>query len=138
MPHETSPQYFLKDTGLKNIAWSLDNYKKMLPKSLQNDQSLYESFYAGKAGRTEIIAHGTTVNPAYYKTQPYYPLTPTLGCLATKEIWSNVDGKRMETDQQKLVDALKKAGGANGYCIGIEIDDQQKPVSMDEILSLLK
>jgi hypothetical protein len=138
MPHETSPQYFLKDTGLKNIAWSLDNYKKMLPKSLQNDQSLYESFYAGKAGRTEIIAHGTTVNPAYYKTQPYYPLTPTLGCLATKEIWSNVDGKRMETDQQKLVDALKKAGGANGYCIVIEIDDQQKPVSMDEILSLLK
>jgi hypothetical protein len=58
--------------------------------------------------------------------------------LATKEIWSNVDGKRMETDQQKLVDALKKAGGANGYCIVIEIDDQQKPVSMDEILSLLK
>lgn len=113
------------------------NYAKLLPDSWQNYYPIYEAFYAGGAGRTEIIVHGTTVNPEYYKNQPYYPLTPTLGCLTSKEIWSTVDGKRIESDQQKLVNAVKAAGGADGYCIVIEIDDQQKPVSIAEILPYL-
>jgi hypothetical protein len=72
-----------------------ENYKLLLPLSWRNYYPVYESWYAGKAGRTEIIAHGTTVNLAYYVKQPYYPLTPTQGCLCTKEIWSAVDGKRI-------------------------------------------
>ncbi|MBK6381183.1 MAG: hypothetical protein IPF72_16505 [Chitinophagaceae bacterium] len=115
-----------------------DNYRYLLPPSWKNYYPVYEAYYAGKAGRSEIIAHGTTVNTAYYKKQLYYPLTPTQGCLCTKEIWSAVDGKRIESDQQRLVDAVKKAGGANGYCIVIEIDDQQKPVSIKDILPFLK
>ena len=115
-----------------------DNYRFLLPVSWKNYYPFYEAYYAGKAGRTEIIAHGTTVNPEYYAKQPYYPLTPTQGCLCTKEIWNTVDGKRTESDQQKLVDAVKKAGGTNGYCIVIEIDDQQKPVSIKNILPFLK
>ena len=110
----------------------------MLPDSWKEYYPIYESYYAGLAGRTEIIAHGTTVNPEYYKAQPYYPLTPTEGCLCTKEIWSKVDGKRMQSDQQKLVNALMAAGGANGYCVVIEIDDRQKPVSLNDILAYLK
>jgi hypothetical protein len=43
----------------------------------------------------------------------------------------------MQSDQQKLVDVLKAAGGANGYCVVIEIDDQQKPISLAEILPYL-
>lgn len=113
------------------------SYAQLLPGSWKKYFPVYESYYAGLAGRTEIIAHGTTVNPEYYKDQPYYPLTPTQGCLATKETWSTVDGKRIESDQQKLVDAVKKAGGADGYCIVIEIDDQQKPVGIDDILPYL-
>ena len=115
-----------------------DNYRFLLPVSWKNYYPFYEAYYAGKAVRTEIIAHGTTVNPEYYAKQPYYPLTPTQGCLCTKEIWNTVDGKRTESDQQKLVDAVKKAGGTNGYCIVIEIDDQQKPVSIKNILPFLK
>lgn len=115
-----------------------DNYRYLLPPRWKNYYPVYEAYYAGKAGRSEIIAHGTTVNTAYYKKQLYYPLTPTQGCLCTKEIWSAVDGKRIESDQQRLVDAVKKAGGANGYCIVIEIDDQQKPVSIKDILPFLK
>ncbi len=115
-----------------------DNYWYLLPASWKNYYPVYEAYYAGKAGRSEIIAHGTTVNTAYYKKQLYYPFTPTQGCLCTKEIWSAVDGKRIESDQQKLVDAVKKAGGANGYCIVIEIDDQQKPVTIKDILPFLK
>jgi hypothetical protein len=115
-----------------------DNYRHLLPVSWKNYYPVYEAYYAGRAGRTEIIAHGTTVNPAYYKKQAYYPLTPTQGCLCTKEIWSIVDGRRIESDQQKLADAVKKAGGADGYCVVIEIDDLQKPVHIKEILPLIK
>ena len=138
MPYETSPNYFLNDPAITDTVWTEDLYKKLIPKNLKDYLPLYESFYASKAGRTEIIAHGTTVNPDYYISQPYYPLTPTEGCLCSKELWSSVDGKRIESDQQKLVNALKAAGGASGYCIVIEIDDQQKPLTPNEILPFLK
>lgn len=138
MPFETSLQHFFNDTAITDSAWTEEWYKKLLPANLKNYQPLYESFYAGKAGRTEIIAHGTTIDPEYYAGEIYYPQTPTIGCLCTKEIWSDVDGKRLESDQQKLVAALQKAGGTNGYCVVIEIDDAQQPVNINEILSLLK
>lgn len=133
LPYEHSTD--VSDSVTQSLG---DNYKFLLPLSWKNYYPFFEAYYAGKAGRTEIIAHGTTVNPGYYTRQPYYPLTPTQGCLCTKEIWSAVDGKRIESDQQKLVDAVNKAGGANGYCIVIEIDDQQKPVGIKDILPFLK
>jgi len=133
MPFETSTD--IPDSISKSLA---ENYSLLLPVSWKNYGPVYGSYFAGLAGRTEIIAHGTTVNPAYYNKQPYYPLTPTQGCLCTKELWSTTDGKRMESDQQKLVNALTAAGGATGYCLVIEIDDLQKPVSIEEILPYLK
>jgi len=138
MPYETSPAYFLKDSTITDTLWTEELYKRLITKPFKDYQPLFESFYAGKAGRTEIIAHGTTVNPEYYKGQPFYPHTPTEGCLSTKEIWSAADGKRAESNQQLLVNALIKAGNNNGYCVVIEIDDQQKPVSLKEILPYLK
>jgi hypothetical protein len=133
LPYEQSTD--VSDSVTRSLG---DNYRFFLPASWKNYYPVFEAYYAGKAGRTEIISHGTTVNPDYYKKQTYYPLTPTQGCLCTKEIWSTVDGKRIESDQQKLVDAIRKAGGANGYCVVIEIDDQQKPVSLKEIIPFLK
>ncbi len=138
MPFETSIKHFFKNDSLTDSVWTSDIYSKLLPSGTVELSALYQTFYASKAGRTEIIAHGTTVNPEYYKGQTYYPLTPTEGCLCTKEIWSNIDGKRTESNQQKLVDAIKKAGGADGYLIVVEIDDQQKPVNINEISSYLK
>lgn len=137
MPCETSLQHFMNDSTIADTVWTMDWYKKLLPKSWKNYLPVYETYYAGKAGRTEIIAHGTTVDPTYYKGQPYYPLTPTLGCLCTKEIWNAEDGTRQVSDQQRLMDALQKAGGANGYYIVIEINDEQKAVTAEEILPLL-
>lgn len=133
LPYERSTD--VSDSVTQSLG---DNYRFMLPASWKNYFPFFEAYYAGKASRSEIIAHGTTVNPAYYAKQPYYPLTPTQGCLCTKEIWSAADGKRLESDQQKLVDAVKKAGGANGYCVVIEIDDQQKPVVLKDVLPFLK
>ncbi|MES2429759.1 MAG: hypothetical protein V4556_02410 [Bacteroidota bacterium] len=138
MPNETSVQHFFKDSTLTDTIWTEALFKKILPASMKNYFPIFGTYYAGAAGRTEIIAHGTTVNPEYYKGQPYYPHTPTEGCLATKEIWNGLTGKLEITNQQKLADAVAAAGGANGYCIVIEIDDQQKSVSLTDILYLLQ
>jgi len=138
MPYETTPQYFLKDYSFTDTAWTEDVYKRLLPENLKEYMPLLESFYASKAGRTEIIAHGTTINPNYYLNNPFYPISPTEGCLCTKEIWSDIDGRRIESDQQKLVNALKAAGGANGYCVVIELDDKQEAITLEEIRPFLK
>jgi hypothetical protein len=132
LPYERSAD--VPDSVTKLLG---DDYRNLLPGSWKYYDPFFEAWYAGKAGRTEIIAHGTTVNPEYYKKKTYYPLTPTQGCLTTKEIWSGIDGKRIKSDQQKLVNALQAAGGANGYCVVIEIDDRQKPVSLQDILPYL-
>ncbi|MEO5891037.1 MAG: hypothetical protein ABIQ31_12330 [Ferruginibacter sp.] len=137
MPFETSLQHFFNDSTINDSIWTEEWYKKLLPPTLKNYRPLYESFYAGKAGRTEIIAHGTTVDPQYYAGEIYYPQTPTMGCLCTKEIWSDIDGRRLDSDQQKLATALQNAGGPDGYCVVVEIDDAQQPVTIDEILPLL-
>jgi len=138
MPVETNLRHFLMDSSIIDSIWTEEWYKKLLPDNLKYYMPLYESFYAGKAGRTEIIAHGTTVDPEYYTGKLYYPQTPTMGCLCTKEIWNDADGKRMQSDQQRLVAALQRAGGANGYCVVIEIHDEERPVSLSDILSLIK
>jgi len=131
MPVEENIKAFMRDSSITDTTWNIDYYKKLIPADLQNYLPLFYSYYAGLAGRTEIIAHGTTIDPAIYLKQPYYPLTPTSGCLCTKEIWN---GKRLESDQQKLVNALLKAGGANGYCVVIELDDAQSAVTLKDIL----
>ena len=134
MPVETSIQKFFNDDTIQDTVWTKEYYAKLLPQSLQNYSPFYYSYYAGLAGRTEIISHGTTINPEYYKGQPYYPLTPTQVCLCTKEIWN---GKRLESDQKELINALLKAGGAEGYCVVIELDDKQKSITIKEILPQL-
>ena len=134
MPVELSLQKFLDNPFILDTTWTMDYYQKLITKKLQNFLPLYESYYAGLAGRTEIIAHGTTIDPSYYVGKPYYPLTPTEGCLCTKEIWN---GKRIESDQVKLVNGLLKAGGANGYCVVIEIDNKNEPVSLSDVISYL-
>jgi hypothetical protein len=138
LPFETTAQNFLKDSFITDSILTEDLYKKIVPEKLRNYKPLLHAFYAGAIGRTEIIAHGTTINPAFYSGQPYYPQTPSLGCLCAKETWSKKDGRRLYSDQQKLVTALQKTTSINGYCIVIEIDDQQKPVSINEILPYLK
>lgn len=134
MPVELSIQKFFADTTILDSIWTIDKYQKLIPEKIKDYLPLYESYYSGLAGRSEIIAHGTTINPEYYAGKAYYPLTPTEGCLCTKEIWN---GKRLESDQQKLVNALLKAGGANGYCVVIEIDDKQAAVTLKDVLPYL-
>jgi hypothetical protein len=134
MPGELTMKKFFGDSSMYDTIWKKEYYAKLLPKNLQNYAPLYHTYYSGMAGRTEIISHGTTINPEYYKNQPYYPLTPSQGCLSTKEIW---DGKRLDSDQKKLINGLLKAGGANGYCVVVELDDKESSVILDELIPYL-
>lgn len=118
--------------------WLGNRYAELLPKSWKVHFPFYEAYFAGKAGRTEIIAHGTAVDPEYYKKQPYYPFTPTQGCLSTIELWSSIDGKRLFSDQQKLVNTLLKTGVTKGFCIVVEIDNEDKAVLLSDILPYLQ
>lgn len=134
MPVELSLKEFFDDSTILDSVWTVDRYQKLIPSKIKMYLPIYESYYAGLIGRTEIIAHGTTIDPGYYFGKAYYPLTPTQGCLCTKEIWN---GKRLESDQQKLVNGLLKAGGANGYCVVIELDDKHAPVTINDLLPYL-
>ena len=138
MPFETSIAHFMNDSSIQDSVWTAAQYKKLLPPLWQNNEAIIETFYAGKIGRNEIIAHGTTVNPAYYVNQSYYPQTPTLGCLCTKEIWNEEDGSILLSDQQHLIAALQKAGGADGYLVVIELDDKRKAVDIEEAMQFLE
>lgn len=134
MPVELSLQKFFDDSTISDSIWTIDRYQKLIPKKIKDYLPLYCAYYSGLAGRSEIIAHGTTIDPDFYRGKPYFPLTPTQGCLCTKEIWN---GKRLESDQQKLVNGLLKAGGANGYCVVIELDDKHAPVTINDVITYL-
>jgi hypothetical protein len=138
MPFEKSPQHFYADSNITDTNWDINYYRTLLPKGWKDYYPMYQSYYAGKAGRSEIIIHGTTVNPMYYIKEPYYPLTPTQGCLTSKELWSEETGQRLQSDQQQLINAMIKAGGANGYCIVINIDDEKRPVLLYDIVPLIE
>lgn len=138
MPFERWPAHFYNDASIKDTFWTPDRYRALLPAGLRDYYPLYQSYYAGKAGRTEIIIHGTTLTPAYYAGKPYYPLTPTMGCLTSKEIWDEATGQRQESDQQALINALIRAGGSKGYAIVINIDDAASPVLIQHIIPWLE
>ena len=138
LPFEFKASHFYKDSSLADTIWNIKNYSNLLPDNFKNYQPIYGSYYAGKAGRNEIIAHGTTIDTAFYSTKIYAPYTPSAGCLCTKEIWNNKTGFLQISDQLLLTQAIKNAGGANGYLIVIEIDDKKAPVTLADFVSYLK
>lgn len=77
-------------------------YNNLLGTHLQQFIGLKESYWAGKIGRTEIIAHGTTINPDYYNNQSYFPHTPSLGCLCSPEEWDE-KGERIYSSQAQWI-----------------------------------
>jgi hypothetical protein len=138
MPFEKTAAHFYADSSITDTSWNIHYYRNLLPKDLKDHYPIYQSYYAGKAGRTEIIIHGTTINPAYYTAQPFYPLTPTMGCLTSKEIWNEETGQRSQSDQQKLINALIPAGGPQGYAVVINVDDEQRPVILYDVIPFIE
>lgn len=117
LPFEKAQQpFFGNDTAYQCF------YEKLLGDSLKQYQSLWESFTAGKIGRTEIIAHGTTIDPAFYKSKSYYPHTPSLGCLCSPEQW-NENGERTYSSQAQWISVLMGLQQQPLYLIVAEIKD---------------
>ena len=135
MPNENDGQFW---QGI-NLSTDdpLENYLQLFPQEWHNYAPITESFFASKLGRTEIIAHGTTINPEYFKQFPFYPLTPTLGCLCAKELWNTHTGKFIESDQYKITSSFLSTPGDTGYLMVINLDNQLKKVSYPEIKKLV-
>ena len=137
IPFEVSTDLFYHGL-VKNKKWELENYKSLLPKSWKDYLPIFESFYAGKTGRRKIVMHGSVDDLTFYKDEPYYPLTPSKGCLTAKEIWSEETGRNVESDQTKLMNAFFSTGNLKGFLVVVDIDNKESDVTIDEILHLLK
>lgn len=149
MPFEGSwEKYFHQDTAAipPGIAGSgighdsldsLQIYRQLLPPDWQNYTPMMEAWAAGHIGRTEIIAHGTTIDPEFFKDRPFYPLTPTMGCLCAKELWNPTTGHPLVSEQLNLVNAWLSTPGRKGYLYVINIDDRHKPISRTDVEQLL-
>ena len=133
LPFEFKASHFFRDSSLADNDWQIKRYSALLPENFRNDEALSGTWYAGKAGRNELIAHGTTIDPAYYQHTGYGPYSPSAGCLVAKEKWNEQTGMLQSSDELLLSEAVKKAGGAKGYLIVIETGDKQFPVSVNDI-----
>jgi hypothetical protein len=137
MPFESTKNDFLREDNINSI-WTVNDYKSLLPQSWQNYLPIFDSYYAGKSGRTDIVAHGTTINPEYYKEFSFYPYTPSLGCFTTKELWSLETGGLIESDQQKLIDIILSLNTTAGYWIIIELNERESNMTIEEIEKLFE
>ena len=108
-------------------------YRSYFPESWQHYTPIMQSYRAGQIGRSAIIAHGTTIDPAFFEGYPFYPLSPSLGCLSGREIWNGSTGKIESSDQLDLVNAFIETQGTKGYLLMLELDEIASPVTPQEV-----
>ena len=124
----------LTTSDANKVAWTDQAYASFLPPSWRNYFPIKEALLAGLAGRDEILAHGNTVNSAYYRGAPYFPAAPSAGCLVAMEYWSKDDGTLVHSDQLALVKAFVSGGTDVGYLVVVELDDQPRPVNLADVI----
>jgi hypothetical protein len=137
MMHEVNPPAFTHYFPIVFNAPPEKIYRSYFPDNWQNWSGLMEAYDAGKIGRSEIIAHGSTIDPEWFKDEPYYPLSPTLGCLSGLELWNKQTGRIDRSDQLDLVNCFIETKGTQGYLIVINLDDKKMPVGKDEVEALI-
>lgn len=114
LPYENNSSFFNGQQAMPAA------YEALLNPLIKDFPSLWEAHDAGKIGRTEIIAHGTTIDPALYNNESYFPCTPSLGCLCSPEIW-NKKGKRANSTQHAWIRVLEKNNIQPKWLIVVEI-----------------
>ena len=118
LPNEVDSLVFSHGQPIQSVK---DYYLSLLPVSLQNNKQMLAAYFTGFF-RTEIIMHGTAIDPEYYKNEPYYPFTPSYGCMTANELWNN-DGELINSAQQELLSIINHIGSAKGYLYVIEVED---------------
>ncbi len=114
--------------------WNEARYADFLPPSWRNYFPFKEAWLAGLAGRNDMLLHGTTINPEYYRNNPYYPGTPSAGCLVAMEYWSKSDGRLMHSDQLTLAKAFTAGGNDQGYLVVVELEDRAVPIVLADVV----
>lgn len=136
MPFEKTWQEYLADSlMIEDAEDDLFNsaYWRNFPLQWQGYQPMREVYMAGKIGRTEIIAHGTTIDPEYYKARRFYPLTPTQGCLCAREQWNITTGRIVYSEQWNLVNAWNQTPAQKGWLYVINLNNKAQNVSRAEV-----
>lgn len=119
LPFEVSPE----EWGMKESDWDTSVYEALLPKGLKKEQLLWQAYWAGKVGRGDIIVHGSTIDPLFFKDERFFPLTPSLGCLSALELWNVNDGSLLESHQQRLVESLPSDRDKLGFMYVFQVDE---------------
>lgn len=135
LPFERTVAQYLHDASRQEQKWNRELYANILPASWRDYVPIYEAYAAGEAGRGSMICHGTTVDPNFYKGKPYYPNSPSLGCMCALELWSPKDGHCVYSDQVALVNAYSALGSLGGYLVLVELDDQARPVELYDVIA---
>lgn len=121
------------------VPWNEAVYDSFLPPSWQGWAPFKEAWQAGRAGRDDLIVHGTTINPAYYAGTPYFPGTPQQGCMVSNEDWDPATGQLLASRQLTLAQAYAAAGtrpDLAGYLVVVEVPGQG-PVTPAEAEALV-
>lgn len=108
-------------------------YRQLFPPEWRHYQPMKEAYVAGHCGRNEIIAHGATIAPHYFKGFSFYPLAPTDGCLSGKEFWDENTGHLSQSDQLGLVNTFLQTPSREGMLFVINLSHAQMPVSPLEV-----
>ncbi|MBV8035104.1 hypothetical protein [Roseateles sp.] len=137
LPIEATPAEF--EHGDAAGDWSEAAYESFLPPSWRGAASIKEAWLAGRAGRDELLVHGTTLNPAYYAGASYFPGTPQQGCMISGEDWDPASGRLVASRQLTLAQTYAAAGRRDdlaGYLIVVELPGEGA-VTVAEALALV-
>lgn len=124
LPIEATPAEFEHVDATGAADWSEALYESYLPESWRGWAPFKEALLAGRAGRDELLVHGTTINPAYYAGSAYFPGTPQQGCMISNEDWDPASGRLLASRQLALAQAYAAAGARAdlaGYLIVVEL-----------------
>lgn len=137
MMHEVTPAVFAHYFPIVFNAPPEKIYRSYFPENWQQWDGLMEAYDAGRIGRGEIIAHGSTIDPEWFAGEPFYPLSPTLGCLSGLELWNKRTGRIDRSDQLDLVNTYLETKAKEGFLLVVNLDNKKAPVSREEIEALV-
>lgn len=135
LPFEKDALYY--SDSMTQYLPPLDRYLAQLPPSWRHYAPMQETFEAGNCGRSEIIVHGATIDPTYFKEWSFYPLIPTDGCLCAAESWNPLTGKLDNSDQLNLINTFSQSSVDDGNLIVINISNDKKPVTQEEVEKMI-
>lgn len=140
LPIEATPAEFEHVNATGAADWSEALYDSYLPESWRSWAPFKEAWLAGRAGRDELLIHGTTINPAYYAGASYFPGTPQQGCLISNEDWDPASGRLLASRQLTLAQTYAAAGARAdlaGYLLVVELPGSG-PVAPAEAEALVR